>query len=184
MTDFKQHANILVEEYHQKRAKVLLKRRKRAEGNLEEKWQKALNYRRGLKTLSETLPDALGKYRSVFNSIPSLRCWVRVKSAYPDDLNVSIIINRHSLRFISKEYTEEQKTGTLIDGLLYCESSYKDQNRKIETQSVLVSEIGDNGWGIEGEDGEFSFFLKDGLPELIETLWNRATFGLIHASGE
>jgi hypothetical protein len=38
-----------------------------------------------------------------------------------------------------------------------------------------------NAWGLMNENDDFIYFMKDILPDLIKSSWDRATLALVHA---
>ena len=183
MTEFQIHAEKLVKIYKQKRATVLSKRRKLMMNTEEERIKKLENYKTGLAILSETLLAALEQYKEIITqSVPEAPCNIKIKSKYPEDIDINFSVKNHSLRFLSRITNNgEEFQGVLVDGMLYVESTYQGSNRKMEAQVSLWSDIGSDAWGIKSNEDEFLYFFKDILPEVMESLWQNATLSLIHA---
>lgn len=183
MSEFKVHAEKLVKDYKHKRAKILSKRRKLTMNSEEERLTKLDNYRRGLEFLSGNLISALNIYKEVFNnSLPEVTCSMKIKSKYPNDIDITFNIKDHAIRFLSRTANKgEEFQNVLIDGMLYVESTYQGSNRKLEAQMGLLSDIGSDAWGVKGTNDEFLYFLSDILPGLMESFWNSATLALVHS---
>jgi hypothetical protein len=183
MCEFKVHAEKLVKNYKHKRAMILSKRRKLIMNSEEERLRKLGDYKRSLEYLSSNLISALDIYKEVFNkSLPETACSIKIKSKYPNDIDVTFSIKGHSIRFLSRAANKgEEFQNVLIDGMLYVETTYQGGNRRVEAQTGLLSDIGADAWGVKGDNDEFLYFLKDILPELLENFWNNATLALVHS---
>lgn len=183
MREFEIHAESLVKDFKQKRAMILSKRRKLTMNTEEDRIKKLANYQEGLEYLSRSLISALETYKEVFDkSSLEVSCSFVINSQYPKDLDVTFTLKHHSLRFLSRIANKgEEFQRVLIDGMLYVESTYQGSNRRMEAQVGLWSDIGIEAWGVKNDEDEFIYFLKDILPELIETLWNNATLALVHS---
>lgn len=183
MTDCKLHAEKLISEYRKRRAAVIIKRQKLSSRDSSSEISKADRYREGLAALSENLITTLEQYRDSFNqATPEVQCSLKVISRFPDDLEIIFSLKKYSLRFISRSANaRELFQGTLIDGMLHCESTYKGSDRKLEVKAGLWGDINNDAWGLNDESDQFLSFFDDLLPEVIESLWKRATLGLIHS---
>jgi hypothetical protein len=183
MSEFKAHAEKLVKDYKHKRAMILSKRRKLIMNSEEEVLRKLSNYKKGLEFLSSNLISALDIYKEVFNnSLPEITCYMKIKSKYPNDIDITFSIKDHAIRFLSRAANKgEEFQNVLIDGLLYLESTYQGSNRKLEAQIGLLSDIGPDAWGVKGHNDELLYFLSDMLPGVMESFWNSATLVMVHS---
>lgn len=183
MREYKLHAEKLVREYKQKRAVVLSKRKKLTMNTEEEKIKKMENYKVGLAFLSGNLLSALEQYKGVLSeSVPEAPCSIKIKAIYPEDIDVTFTIKSHAVRFLSRMTNKgEEFQGVLVDGMVYAESTYQGNNRKMVAQAGLWSDIGKDAWGVKGEEGEFLYFIKEILPEVMESIWFNATLSLVHS---
>lgn len=184
MDNFTEHAEKLVREFRQRKALALSKRQRLIGDISGNESDKPIKYKQGLEVISSALISALNTYQTVFNSlVPEIGCTVQIKKEYPDNLDITFFMGHYALRFITrKPKPGEQLQDILVDGFLYCESSYKGGARTLEAQAGLWSEIGSDAWGMKDENEEFIYFLKDILPNLIASKWYSATFFLVHSN--
>jgi hypothetical protein len=178
LTSFSNHAQELVKQYQSKRRDVLYRRQKFVAND---EINKQKNYQVGLKHITNWLIKSLEEYKNVFElSLPELRSNIHIKSGYPEDLRAFFSLNKYTLKFVTRISRKgEEFQESLVDGVLYCESSYNGAAQILESQFGLWSQEGITVWGFYEENGEFKY-LDDTLPALIELLFNKATFELAH----